>query len=112
MKKKNSIIFLLLSIAVTTIVPMFLSCYELTQKIEDGAMQLGFPFIYYKITAIATGNATMKYAVHFTLGSFLADIAIAYFIIFIVVKIIKLVKKHRDKKNAKLDVDNTEKSTQ
>ncbi len=103
MKKKNLIIYLMLSIALTTVVPMFFSCYELTQRIEKGTLELGFPFVYYRITGIILGGNNLKYAVHFALGNFLANIAIMYLVIVVIMLIIKLIKKIHDKKKLKAE---------
>lgn len=87
---------------------MFLSCYELTQKIEKGTLELGFPLIYYRITGIILGGNNLKYAVHFALGDFLANIVIIYLVVLLNVLIIKLVKKIRDKKKQKVELNSTD----
>ena len=106
MKKKNLVIYLLISIALTTIAPMFLSCYELTQRIEKGTLELGFPLVYYRITGIILGGNNLQYVVNFTLGNFLANIAIIYIVIIFIVLIVKLIKKIRDKKKQKAEISN------
>lgn len=108
MKKKNFVIYLMLSIALTTIVPMFFSCYELTQSVEKGTLELGFPLVYYRITGIILGGNNLKYAVHFAFGNFLANIAIIYLVILVIVLIVKLIKKIRDKKKQKAELNTKE----
>lgn len=92
MKKRFSIINLLIAIVLTTIIPMFFSCFEQTQIIQGDSLKFGFPFIYYSITVISTEIKNLNFAVHFQLGVFLADIIIAYFVVWLVAKIILIIK--------------------
>ena len=92
MKKFFSIINLLTAIALTTIIPMLFSCFEQTQIIQGDSLKLGFPFTYYRITSITTASESMNFAVHLQLGAFFADIIVAYVVVWLVARIIQIIK--------------------
>lgn len=83
MKKFLSIQRLILCLCIT----FFLPYIPLTQGVESGVLRLGFPYKFYTV------YTQHDFSIHFSIGSFLLDVLIIYFICTLILVIVDKVKK-------------------